>query len=177
LGVYGADLVLGVSTIRFVSYTTAAFSAISGSGRPLPIVTDYDAFPAWEATYISYGSSDTNLKTREIEALPEQHYFKLVFGSDGNRCWDVQGRRFAAEDGADHGILLRMKNPHSRNHFLFVCAGLGEWGSSGAAYYLFSRWDELYKKFGVDDFCCVVKVALGSDQSARLPHSVSNAAA
>jgi len=177
LRVYGADLVLGVSTMRFVSYATAAFSAISGSSRPLSIITDYDAFPHWDGTYICYGSSDTNLKTREIEALPEQHYFKLVFGTDGNRCWVVDGKRFGAEENEDHGILLRMKNPHSPHHLLFVCAGLGEWGSSGAAFYLFNRWSELYRRFGTGDFCCVVRVTLGSDQTGRIAHAVTNAAA
>lgn len=173
LRVYGADLVLGESTLRFVAYASAAFANLSNSRRPLAVVTDYDAFPRWNATFICYGSPDTNVKSREIEHLPEQRFFRFPFGADGHRCWEVGGRRFGHEANADHGILLRMRNPHSPGHFLFVCAGLSEWGSGGAAYYLFERWEILLKQFGENDFCCVLNVTLHSDQSARVVLSVT----
>jgi hypothetical protein len=64
-------------------------------------------------------------------------------------------------------MLLRIKNPRYPEHFLFICAGIGEWGTSGAAYYLFHHWKELYKKHEQQDFCKVIEVDIGSDDSAR----------
>jgi hypothetical protein len=45
-----------------------------------------------------------------------------------------------------------------------VCAGLGEYGTSGACWYLANRWEELQ---GANEFGIVVEVELGSDESAR----------
>src|SRR5213079_1352622 len=112
------------------------------------------AIKYWNATFICYGSSDTNLKTYDIEHLPGQTFFKLDFDAKGDRHWQVDGRSFAALANADHGILVRLRNPHFPTHWLFVCAGLGEWGSSGATRYLFSRWDSLLRQFHDEEFCC-----------------------
>ncbi len=170
--IFGADEVVGVGTMRFVSYATAAFAKLSTSGRPLSILPDHELLARWQGTFICYGSSDSNLKTYDIERLPEQTFYRLVFGPDGFRCWDVGGQRFSAAPDADHAILLRMRNPHFPEYLLFVCAGLSEWGSTGAAYYLFANWEVLRRQFGGQDFCCVLRVTLESDQSARLVHSV-----
>ncbi len=52
-------------------------------------------------------------------------------------------------------------------HYLFICAGLGEWGTSGATYFLFDRWNELNKRFKKrKNFCLIIEVDVGSDESA-----------
>jgi hypothetical protein len=66
------------------------------------------------------------------------------------------------------GVLMRLQNPYHPNHKLFVCAGIGEWGTSGAAYYLFKNWRKLYKRFGSKtNFALIIKVNINSDESAR----------
>ena len=55
---------------------------------------------------------------------------------------------------------------------LFVCAGFSEWGTTGAAYYLLTRWKQIYKKFKRDEFCLIIEVDIGSDESAREVFSI-----
>ena len=63
---------------------------------------------------------------------------------------------------------MRLQNPYHSDHKLFVCAGIGEWGTSGAAYYLFKNWRKLYKRFGAKtNFVLIIKVDNNSDESAR----------
>ena len=173
LNIFGADEVLGVGTVRFVSYATAAFASLSTTGHALPIVLDHDATGQWNGTYICYGSADSNLKTYDVEHLPEQVLYRFPFGANGMRCWELQGRQFTAHGNVDAAIILRIRNPFFPAHTLFVCAGLSEWGSSGAAWYLFNRWESLRAAFGRKNFCCIVEVTIGADESARLIHSVS----
>jgi GGDEF domain-containing protein len=47
-----------------------------------------------------------------------------------------------------------------------MCAGIGEWGTSGAAWYLAKHWRDLAKRFGKGDFAVVLKVTDGADESA-----------
>lgn len=59
-----------------------------------------------------------------------------------------------------------MKNPKKNGCFLFVCAGMGEWGSSGSAYYLFTNWEPIFKKNTEKEFIKIIEVEGGSDESA-----------
>jgi hypothetical protein len=65
----------------------------------------------------------------------------------------------------DYGIVLKIPNLRFPGQFFFVCAGLGEWGTSGASWYLATKWRDLQSEFG-DAFGVVVEVEIGSDESA-----------
>lgn len=164
----GEDNVLGVNVVRVVTYVSATFSEYRRSTRPISVVTDESIADRWNGTFICFGSSDSNIKTYDIECLPEQSFYSFDFGPDGFRRFNLRGRSFSITQRTDYGILLRIRNPRHPEHYLFICAGLGEWGTSGSAYYLFDRWKELYKKHKQRDFCEIIEVNSGSDESARV---------
>ena len=169
---FGEDDVLGVNVVRLVSYTTALFSTYRGDGRGIPIVTDNAVADRWDSTFICFGSADSNVKTFDIQSLPQQSFYRWEFGDDGLRCITVGGRTFSNRGRIDYGILLRMRNPYHPEHWLFVCAGLGEWGTTGSAYYLFDHWKSLYRLHGDTEFLKVIAVDRDSDDSAREEYSV-----
>jgi hypothetical protein len=49
-----------------------------------------------------------------------------------------------------------------------ACAGLDEWGTSGAAWFLANKWANLNQRAGSRPFAAVVRVRPGQDQSAEL---------
>jgi len=163
----GEDYVLGVNVVRVVGYVSALFSQFRSDGRSIPFVTDAVVANDWDGTFLCFGSSDSNIKTLDIESLSQQKFYGWEFGTDGHRCIRVGGRVFAIQGRKDYGVLLRMRNPHHPEHWLFVCAGLGEWGTSGSAYYLTDRWSQLHKKHQASDFVKIIEVDVGSDESAR----------
>lgn len=169
----GEDNVLGVNVIRVVTYVSAVFSVYRRNKNPIAVVTDEQVADKWDGTFICFGSADSNLKTYDIEYLPQQQFYKFDFGSNGFRRYTIGGKVFAGDHNHDFGVLLRIKNPYHPDHFLFVCAGLGEWGTSGTAYYLFTHWKKLYKQYKQKNFCKVIEVNLGSDESAHEVHSIS----
>jgi len=162
----GPTEALGLCSVRVASYASGLFAGFRPRHEPFPFLIDYNAHGKWDATLFCFGSSDSNLKTLEIEALPEQKFYRMPSVPAGHRVFQVGTQQFGIVAGHDHGILLRMRNPKFPEHALFVCAGLGEWGTSGSAYYLFRNWSSLYQRHRTSDFCKVIRVQLGSDESA-----------
>lgn len=168
----GEDNVLGVNVVRVVTYVSATFSQYRKITSPFAVVTDEQIENRWDGTFMCFGSSDSNIKTFDIERLPEQTFYTFDFGPNGIRRFNIGGRSFSITHSRDHGILLRVRNSRHPEHYLFVCAGIGEWGTSGSAYYLFDKWKELYKKHKQQNFCEIIQVDHGSDESARSIFSI-----
>jgi hypothetical protein len=76
----------------------------------------------------------------------------------------------------DKAILLRLTNPQNPDHCYIVCAGLSEWGSLAAVYYLTKKWKVLQKRFDIfqqrRDFCVLLEVQSGQFENAREVASV-----
>jgi hypothetical protein len=161
----GPNHVLGICSVRVVSYASGLFAKFRPK-KPLAFDIDYNVAAKWDASFFSFGSSDSNIKTLDIETLAQQKFYSTVTTSLGRRVFQVGNRTFDISPSHDHGILLRMRNPNHPEHVLFVCAGLGEWGTSGAAYYLFHNWSALCWKHGRADFCKVIQVPHQNDESA-----------
>ena len=173
----GEDDVLGVNAIRVITYVSALFSRFRSDGRSIPIVMDAEVADQWDGTFLCFGSSDSNIKTLAIESLQQQTFYRFEFDENGLRCIRAGGQVFAIQARKDYGVLLRLRNPHHPEHWLFVCAGLGEWGTSGSSYYLTDRWPQLHKQHGKSSFMKVIEVELRSDESAREVYSVQDAPA
>lgn len=168
----GENDVLGVNSVRAVAHVSALFATHKPGGHSLPIVTDESVAQRWDATFLSFGSSDSNLKTLDIETLPQQSFYQWGVGADGLPCITAGHRTFSNTGNVEFGLLLRLRNPHSPKHWLFVCAGLGPWGMSGAAYFLAHEWRTLGKRHAAAEFLKIIAVQRGSDESAREEYSV-----
>lgn len=167
----GEDDVLGVNVVRVISYASALFSQYRSGGGSIPFETDAAVANQWDGTFLCFGGPDSNIKTYDIGSLPQQTFYSFPFGPNGERCIHVGNRVFTITKQMDYGVLLRLRNPHHPEHWLFVCAGLGEWGTSGSAYYLTDRWAQLHKQHRKSSFVKVIEVDRGSDESAREVYS------
>lgn len=164
----GEDKLLGSCSIRVTKYSVSEFALFRQKTNPVKVTLDESVINNWEGTFICFGSSDSNIKTFDIESLPENNLYSFGFGQNGLRCFNIRGDNYSIDQNGDVGILLRLKNPYHDEHKLFVCAGIGEWGTSGAAYYLFKNWRRLHKRFGSKtNFALIIKVDFNSDESAR----------
>jgi hypothetical protein len=166
----GEDKLLGTNVTRVIKYASSTFGKYIKKTNSLNIVLDEDVINNWEGTFICSGSSDSNIKTFDFENLQENNLYKFEFDkSSGSRCFKITGQTFKLEpNGKDIAIISRLRNPHSKGDYIYVCAGLGEWGTSGAIYYLFKYWNKLHKKYKKDNFCLVVQVDVKSDETARV---------
>ena len=69
----------------------------------------------------------------------------------------------------DYGLIMNMRpSEHTNNDRVwFVCAGFGEWGTSGSAYYLSRNWKNIAHKYGSKPFAIIVQVEFNKDDSAK----------
>ncbi len=167
--IIGEDKLLGSCSVRVTKYASEGLSRFRPKNNSAKVVLDEDAMNSWDGTFFCFGSSDSNIKTFDIEALPQNNLYTFGFDqTTGYRCFVVNGQQFSIGNRRDNAILARLVNPHHTEHQLFVCAGLGEWGTSGATYFLFDRWKDLNKRFKRGkNFCSIIEVDVGSDESAR----------
>jgi len=164
----GEDKVLGSCSIRVTKYATSIFGIHREKTNPIKTVLDENILNDWECSLICSGSSDSNIKTYDIENLPENNLYSFGFGSNGYCEFDITGEKYSINQDGDAGIIVRINNPHHPEHKLFICAGIGEWGTSGASYFLFKNWKKLYKRYGKNrNFVIVLRVPIGQDESAR----------
>ena len=169
----GEDRVLGSNILRLLGYIAAALGQYRDNDTPITFVADEDVENRWDGTMICFGSSDSNLKTLDVEGLPQNGFYKLKFNTTGMRCFEVAGREYNIAPNEDKAIILRIRNPRSPEHWLFVCAGLGEWGTSGSTHYLFTHWKQLHKRFKGRNFIVVGAVRGRSDENVEELYSTS----
>jgi len=135
------------------------------------IISDIKAYDDLNCTLIALGSPASNDLSDFIMREPANKFYQ--FGQSGKTTYieSIQDKKqylgLQPPTRKDCAVILRIKNERFPNHYLFVCAGLGEWGTSGASWYLATHWEELYNEFKNDDFAIIVEVDLGSDTSAK----------
>jgi hypothetical protein len=122
------------------------------------------------------GGGGSNYKTADTLASESNIFIRM--GHTGFLLPSGENLPFSCTTEEDHGFILRITPPEFPNRSWIVCAGLGEWGSSGSAWFLANKWQELIKKIHplayhsdimrIPDFLAVIRVVHGQDQSARM---------
>lgn len=165
--IVGEDKLLGSCSVRVTKYATLETARYLPEDKPLNVVLDEDVMNGWDGTFICTGSSDSNIKTYDVEQLTEMNLYQFCQNPHAPRCFHMNGQNYIPQQ-SDRAVLMRMKNPRSDKNYLFVCAGFSEWGTSGAIWYLFRNWRSLHKRFKKkDNFCLMLEVQSGSDESAH----------
>lgn len=137
----------------------------------VPVQDDAAAFPYLNRTFVAFGSPSSNEISRLILKESENKFLEFV-QEDIDTVYirdKKNNKKFPGPKSSlskDYGILVKIPNTRFKGRFFFVCAGLGEWGTSGASWYLANKWNNLRKEFG-DAFGIIVEVDKGSDESAR----------
>lgn len=126
-------------------------------------MSDAEVAGHWGSAFVALGSSYSNIKTDDIKHLSQNPWLQ----DDGGRFTLKDGHVEEPEARADKGIVMKLDNPYSPGYALVVCAGLGEWGTSGAAWFLARHWRALSHRFGRRPFLLIVAVTPGNDQSAH----------
>jgi hypothetical protein len=170
------DKVIGLGEVRAASYVINALSVYRP--KPLPIEDDQVSLTKLRRSIVCLGSAMSNEMTEVVETDGRNKFLRIVRNEESAliHCMLTGSLEFQrSEVRRDFGIVLKIINSRFPGNFFFVCAGLGEWGTSGAAWYLANHWKDL-DDFG-EEFGCVVEVEIGSDESARLVYTPPDAQA
>jgi hypothetical protein len=169
----GNTIIDGAFSPQAAAMLTALF--LRHGGSVLHVLTDAEASPRSDATLICYGTSDSNCKTFDIEARSGSNLCQFLSDAGGQRAFRLAEQTFSMESRGgvlyDKAIVLRLTNRDVAAHCQVVCAGLSEWGSLAAVYYLTTKWKELHKRYDSfgqrRDFCVLLEVPFGQFENAR----------
>ena len=153
----------------------AALLGLPGKLHPL-LVSDADASSLLDSNFISFGGPGSNYKTADALASEANIFIRLSLG--GVSLFTGTDFPYTCSNEADHGFILRITPPEFPTRSWIVCAGLGEWGTSGSAWFLANKWQELIERIypvaywsgimQIPDFMAIIRVRPGQDQSARI---------
>lgn len=160
--------IVSAGEIRSASYIINLISAYRKGN--IVVMDDATLFPSLNRTFVAFGSPSSNEISRLILNEPNNIFLEFKQEEDNYFIHNKQTKKefigFKENIKKDYGIILKIPNSRFPGHFFFVCAGLGEWGTSGSSWYLANHWKDLRSEFGGDAFGIVVEVDIGCDESA-----------
>ncbi|MCB2200261.1 hypothetical protein KQI63_12705 [bacterium] len=163
----GSRDLIGDCTARSIQYLS---SWLSGTLKSDPtLLMDNSEKATWDNNLILIGSKSSNVKTEIYEGEMYKKY--LYFGQNESGTfiqWNSDNKKYYISDNKDKGVIIKTRNPFYKDKFVILCAGLGCYGTSGAAYYLYKHWKHLYSKYKGDEFAVVLETHIGADETAKI---------
>jgi hypothetical protein len=171
---YSIEHPVSESEVRASTYI-AALLGLPGNLHPL-LVSDTEASSLLDSNFISFGGPGSNYKT--ADALASEANIFIRMSPNSFSLPNGVDLTYTCTTEADHGFILRITPPEFPARSWIVCAGLGEWGTSGSSWFLANRWQVLIKRIyplaywsgimQIPDFMAIIRVRPGQDQSARM---------
>ena len=169
---FAAQKAVSSCEMRAASYISNTFGSCVSIAPHLSASTDFPT--SLNASLVTLGGL-SNLITTEILNNDANTLVKMTH----NNFISVQSDRPVVEyeSGYDYGLILRIRPDAYPDRVWIVCAGLGEWGTSGSAWYLSNMWRKLSEDtwswqkpqqylMGVP-FAAIIRVNPGRDRSAK----------
>lgn len=158
-------LINSCAATRSVGYLVYTFGK---NIRKAPLIVSHvDIDKQMNLSFISIGGP-TNHKTRDLMANPANNLLDYEYGKIVAKASRKVLVKTGDEVGFDYGFIIKI-HPTNFPQRTWICSGgFGEWGSSGASWYLAHRWDDIRNIAGKRQFACITKTRIGSDEDTYL---------
>ncbi len=156
---------------RAVAYV-ASVIGINSNGPPI-IEADDHQDERMDISFITIGG--TNHRTQDI--FDDESNVFLQFGDERIETRRSHRRIVSAplsSQGVDYGMIIKIHPKSNPERTWICCAGFGEWGTSGAAWFLANRWKKIHKFAKRGPFACITETRIGSDDSTVMSHRFRN---
>lgn len=142
------------------------FESFSKNAKSSPIlISDEEIKQKLDISYCSLGGYD-NYKT--IDILESSNLFNLDI-SEGQIVSRINNKTvYIIDHKYDYALVIKQRNKYFPNRVQLCIAGLGESGTSGAAWFVANKWKEITRKVGKNNFECIIKVEHNKDESAEI---------
>lgn len=155
---------VSISEVRASNYLAGTIGQIMGYTPG--IRSDLELHDKLDLDFVAFGGPRSNFKTLDCQMNDKNRL--VVFDQDRftNRANGENVVSF--EPGFDYGMILKIRPQQFPNRVWIVCAGRDEWGTSGAAWFLANKWNEIENRAGDRPFAIIVRVRPGQDESAQI---------
>jgi len=164
---YGAGTqpeVAASAEVRAVAYLSKEIGDLTGSVPS--IVPDVEVETEMDLSFISLGAL-TNYKTQDCLRDGANVFVDMTADSIvSKRAHQPPISRSRPDE--DYGLILKIPPETYPQRNWICCAGIADWGTSGAAYYLANHWRELWDRAKSRPFACVTRTEVRSDESTSM---------
>jgi hypothetical protein len=161
---------VSVCEVRALSYLASAIGRYVRAS--VAVRSDLETRTVLDLDFVSFGGPRSNFKTADCQsntanqlAVFDQSRDQFVSRSSGSSMVSYEAE-------FDYGLILKVKPSQFPHRVWISCAGRGEWGTSGAAWFLANKWKEILRRAGSRPFAAIVRVKVplgqGQDQSAEI---------
>jgi hypothetical protein len=143
---------------------------------PPTMNSDVDTDEKMDISFVSIGGTG-NLKTCDL--LEGKSPF-CGFDFKGDSILWRGSELVSAHDDVDYGLIIKIHPQSIPERTWLCCAGVGEWGTSGAAWFLARRWKDIYKWKDIHKwvknkpFAVITETKVGVDESTIPIHTFRN---
>jgi hypothetical protein len=164
---FSASQITSSCEVRAASYVAAALG--KDGARESTFVDCESLASKLDVDFVSFGLI-SNLKTIDV-FNNEGNDLIIAVPNPGFMAWKWSGESLIAErrPHLDYGVILKIHPVQFPGRTWIACAGMGEFGTSGAAWFLARKWKELERRRrGSGPFFALIAVEPGKDESAVL---------
>jgi len=144
----------------------------NGVGNAPVLRSDTDVRSVLDLDFVSFGGPMSNFKSADCQSNPNN--VLATFDQVNTRFVEPMTLTITSDCSDlnfDYGLIIKVHPKQFPGRVWIMCAGFGEWGTSGAAYcaawYLANRWAEIQTQAMDRPFAIVVRVRPQQDQSAE----------
>lgn len=154
------------SELRCVNYLASSIGGLVGTAPS--VRSDLDVRRELDCDFVSFGGPNSNLKSADCQSNGSNRL--ALFDQRLNLFLDRSSSLPLVEfdSGFDYGLILKVRPAQFPKRVWIMCAGIGEWGTSGAAWFLANKWREIRARAKGRPFAVVVRVRESQDQSAEM---------
>ena len=156
---------VSISEVRAANYLASAIGKYAGTTPSLR--SDLDVIANLDLDFISLGGPGSNLKTADCQ-LNAGNRLAAIDLINSQFVTPVGGQSLVTFDpGFEYGVILKVHPTQFPTRVWLICAGIGEWGTSGSAWFLAHKWTQIRKEARNKPFATIVRVRPGQDESAE----------
>lgn len=160
---FSAERIINSCEVRAAKYLA---ESIGSEAKASPALSsDLDMRDRLDVSFAALGGPASNYKTMD------------VITNDGNSLLSFDGTSFRSmrsgkiilrpDSQFEYGLLLKVCPTQFPERTWFTCAGRGEWGTSGTAWFLAKKWRSIQNYAKDSPFAIIVRVRPGQDESAE----------
>lgn len=150
------------STTRSVAYLAHEFGKRT---KKVPIIKSHiETDQKVDLSFISIGGT-TNPKTHDLVNNEANKFLDY----EPHKILEKMSGKVLVEDGQeagyDYAYMIKIHPSSNPKRTWICCGGIGEWGQSGAAWYLANHWKEIWKYAKDKEFAYITKTKQQFDES------------
>lgn len=155
----------GTKSIQYLSETFGKVTKVTPK-----LSSDEEIEEKLDISFCSIGGLN-NLKTKDVLQSEENTFYYFdPSGPEVVISTKENDKKFSIDGTYDYGFIIKIVPKNFPNRVWIAVAGLGEWGTTGAVWFLSKNWGKMPKN---KSFGMIIKVRAGQDESAEMVYLLS----